>query len=155
MANGKRITESPATMDSPILKRDDLLYPQLSYQIIGCAYDVFNELGPGHPEKVYQRAMAVALRNRNIAFKEQQHHGVQFSGEKVGTGYCDFLVEEKIVVEIKKGNNFSISHMEQVFKYLKSSNLLLALVVTFGAEGVRFKRIPNIKPQAPSNKPTR
>lgn len=132
----------------PVVKRPDILYPELSYQIVGCAYDVFNEIGPGHPESVYQKSMAIALRSRQISFREQFYHKVEFQGEKVGSGRSDFLIDEKVIVELKKRNNFSHSHIEQLWKYLKASRLKLAIIINFGTDGVKFKRLPNIKPDS-------
>ncbi len=84
------------------LVRDDLVYPDLSYAIIGCAYDVFNELGPGHVQKFYQRALAKSLSLKNIKFKEQVYYPLKFKKQIIGRAFLDFEVEEKIVVEIKK-----------------------------------------------------
>jgi GxxExxY protein len=52
---------------------DDLVYPELSFKIVGCAFEVYNELGFGHPERYYQKALALALKNKNIPFKEQAY----------------------------------------------------------------------------------
>ncbi|MCB0755162.1 MAG: GxxExxY protein [Flavobacteriales bacterium] len=129
-------------MKAPVNKTD-LLYPELSYQIMGCAFDVHNELGGGLLEKVYQKALAVSFKNRNINFKEQAHFPIVFEGEKVGTGYFDFLVDEKIVVELKRTQHFSRKQIEQVVSYLKQSNLKLGILIHFGQEQVRYKRIIN------------
>jgi len=52
------------------VRRKDLIYPELSYEIVGCAFEVWNELGPGHLEKTYQQAMAVMMRKKNLKFSE-------------------------------------------------------------------------------------
>jgi len=127
----------------PPVNREDLLYPELSYQIVGCAYDVHNEIGGGLLEKVYQKAMAVAFRNRTISFSEQEHYPVMFEGEKVGAGYFDFVVDGKVVVELKRTQHFSRKHIEQVIAYLKQSGLKLGILIHFGQEQVRYKRIIN------------
>lgn len=133
----------------PPLRREDIVYPELSYEIIGCAYEVFDALGPGHSEKTYQKAMAVALRKRNIPFKEQVYYAVKFIDEIVGKGFLDFEVDNKIIIELKKDGYFSKTYLEQVLDYLKKSKLKLAILINFSKEGIKCKRIVNIN-QSPS-----
>jgi len=83
----------------------------LSYEIVGCAFEVYNELGPGHSERTYQKAMAVMLKKRNLNFIEQLHAPVSFKDEKLNGRFMDFLVEEKVIVELKKSEFYSIKHM--------------------------------------------
>jgi GxxExxY protein len=134
----------------PMVNRDqkvlraDLLFPGLSYALVGSAFDVYNELGAGHLEKFYQHAYAVALTNKGINFKEQFYAPLFFQGKIIGRQFLDFLVEDKIVVEIKKGNHFSKSNIDQVNQYLISSKLQLAILINFGNEKVLTKRIINI-----------
>jgi GxxExxY protein len=130
------------------LERKDLLYPELSYKIIGCAFEVYNEIGPGHLEKVYQKALAIAFNKKGLAYREQISYTVSFSGEKVRRGYADFLIEEKIVVEIKRGNFYLSKELEQISGYLKTSHLQLGIIIRFTPSGVRSKRVVNIYPEA-------
>lgn len=127
------------------LVRKDILYPELSYKIVGCAFDVYNELGAGHHEKYYQRALTEAFSSQKLSFREQVHFPLSFRGKVIGRNFFDFLVENKIVVEIKKSEKFSKTHIDQVMEYLKLSNLELAILINFGSQGVIFKRIINIK----------
>jgi len=128
-----------------ILKRKDLIYPELSYTIIGSAFDVFNELGSGHNEKYYQRALAEAFSKNNLKFNQQAYFPLKYNNKIIGRNFTDFIVENKIVVEIKKGNQFSKRHINQVLEYLKLSDLKLAILINFGRDGVSFKRIINFK----------
>ncbi len=125
------------------LRRKDLIYPELSYQIIGGLFEVHNNLGSGHHEKYYQRALASELKRCKLSFKEQVYTPLIFKGEKIGDYYLDFLIEGKIVLEIKKGDRFSKKHINQVFSYLKAKNLKLGIVANFGLNELRFKRIIN------------
>ena len=125
------------------IKRQDLLYPELSYKIVGSAFDVYNELGSGHSEKYYEKGLAEALSKNNLKFKEQISFSIKYNNKIIGRKILDFLVEDKIVVEIKKGNRFSKSNIDQVLEYLKMNNFKLAILINFGNEDVVFKRIIN------------
>ena len=126
------------------VRRDDLLFPELSYQLIGCAHEIYNQLGPGHLEKYYQRAFAVALKSKNLVFVEQVYSPRSFKGEIIGKMFFDFLVEDKIIIELKKDNRFSIQRIDQVVEYLKTSNHKLGILINFSHSGVMYKRIPNL-----------
>lgn len=127
-----------------LVRRTDLVYPELSYEIIGFAYEVWDEFGPGHLEKVYQKALSIVLPTKNKKFQEQVYYSLKFKNEIVGKAFMDFLVDDKIIVELKKDGHFSKTHIEQVLNYLKLSNLKLAILINFTKEGVKFKRIVNI-----------
>lgn len=127
-----------------ILKRQDLLYPELSYKIIGAAFDVYNELGAGYSEKYYQKALAESFSKNNLKFQEQINCPIVYNNKIIGRKILDFLVEDKIIIEIKKGNRFSKSHIDQVLEYLRINDLKLAILINFGNEGVIFKRIINL-----------
>lgn len=128
------------------LERNDLLYPELSYKIVGCAFEVFKEIGPGHLEKIYQRALAIAFRKAGLNFIEQPRYDLNFQNERVGYGFLDFLVEEKIIVELKRGKTYLNKEVDQVVDYLKTSNLKLGIIIRFTSEGARFKRLINLPP---------
>ena len=81
--------------------KKDLIYPELSYKVIGLAYAVYNELGFGHLEKTYQRALAKELKDNNINFREQVKYSVEYKGEVIGNNYFDFLIEESVIIELK------------------------------------------------------
>ena len=134
-------------MKPEVLKKD-LLYPELSYELVGCAYDVFNELGFGHHEKYYQKAYAIALQSKKINFKEQVYYSLKFKEKLIGKQFFDFLIDEKIIIELKKDSRFSKNHIDQVLEYLRTANLKLALLINFTRNGVIYKRIINIEDQA-------
>ncbi len=83
-------------------KRDDLIYPELSYAVVGALYSVFYELGGGHIEKVYQKAVAKVFREQGIQFFEQVPVDVSFHGENIGKQILDFVIEDKLVLELKQ-----------------------------------------------------
>jgi GxxExxY protein len=131
-------------MEKQKIKRSYLIYPELSFKIIGILFDVHNQLGYGFAEKVYQKAVAVALKNAKLKFQEQVYAPVSFQGENISKGYLDFLIEDTLVLELKKGDRFSKTHIDQVYQYLISKKLQLGIIAYFTAKKVLFKRIVNL-----------
>jgi len=128
-----------------MLNKTDILYPELSYRIMGCAFEVFNTLGPGLLKKQYQKAMAIEFGLRKIAFTEQAYYPRKYKGVNITKGFMDFLVEKKIVGELKRGDHFSRGNIDQVSSYLEYSKLELGILIHFTKDGVRQKRILNIQ----------
>jgi len=126
------------------LKRDDIIEPKLSYEIVGLLFRVFNELGPGLKEKNYQKALALGLVERNINFKEQVPIKLKFSNKFVGNYFADFIIDNKVIVELKTGSQINRRHALQLNSYLKTTNLKLGMLSYFGKDGVFFKRILNL-----------
>lgn len=127
------------------LKRKDLVYPDLCYKIIGVLFDVWTDLGFGHKEKFYQKAAAQGFKISNLNFKEQLPAKMYYKNKLVGIYYFDFLIEDKIVLEIKVREYFSKKDINQLYSYLKAKNLKLGLIVHFTRTGVKFKRVVNLK----------
>ena len=124
--------------------KDKVIFKELSYKIVGLLFDVYNDLGYGYQEKYYERAIEKYFIDNNISFKKQVPYKIVFRGEIIGRYYLDFLVEDKIVLEIKKGNYFSRNNIGQVNGYLKSTNKKLAILANFTSDGVKFRRILNL-----------
>lgn len=122
----------------------DLVYSELSYKIVGILFSVFKELVSGYQEKYYQRAIATVFQKENISFHEQILVPLLFQEKIVGRYILDFLIEDKIVLEIKKGDYFKKENLDQVIGYLKAKNLKLGLIANFTRNGVKTKRILNI-----------
>lgn len=127
------------------MRKIDLIYPKLCYRIVGILYDVFNEVGAGHKELYYQNALIIAFNNSKINFKEQLYMPLEYQNEKIGKYFLDFLIEDKLVLEIKKDTIFRQSNIKQVYSYLKAKDLKLGIIANFTRDGVKFKRIVNIK----------
>ena len=127
------------------MNRIDLVYPELSYKVVGILFSVFNEVGYGYQEKYYQRAIAQALQESGIKFKEQVSAPLEFRGKIIGRYFVDFLIDDKIVLEIKRGDRFLKTNIDQVYAYLKRFNLKLGILINFTKSGLKFKRIVNIK----------
>lgn len=125
-------------------KKIALVCPELSYQIVGILFNVHNDLGFGYQEKYYQKAIALEFKKAGIKFQEQVSLPINFKDQKIGRYFLDFLVENKIVVEIKRHDQFHKRDIQQVYSYLKHFNLQLGILVSFTKNGVYFRRILNI-----------
>jgi len=123
--------------------RNDLIYPELSYKIVGVLFEAHNKLGPGYHEKYYQKATALGLQESGLSFNEQVYSPLVFNDSKVGRYFLDFLIDDKIILEIKKGDRFSKRNIDQIVAYLKVNNLKLGIIANFGNKELKFKRIIN------------
>lgn len=124
-------------------KNTTLVYPELSYQIVGALFEVYNQLGGSLQEKHYQKALSLALKDKGIKFKEQIEVPIRFKGEKISNYFLDFLVDEKIVVELKT-TALTKSYYDQLPSYLKTTDKKLGIVAIFGKDELRFRRIANL-----------
>src|SRR4030042_5715199 len=126
-------------------KRNDLIYKDECYRIIGIIFEVFNNVGYGYKESFYQKAIVNAFSENKIEHKQQIKAKVKYKGKEIGYYVFDFLVFGKVVIELKQKNYFSKKDIDQLYSYLKAANLKLGLLVYFTKEGIRYKRIVNIK----------
>jgi GxxExxY protein len=108
-------------MKTTILRKD-LIYPELSYQIIGILFEVWTKLGFGHKENFYQNAIAQEFTNLDLKFKEKLPVKISYKGKVIGIYYFDFLIEDKVILEVKVRNYFSKKDIEQLYSYLKAKN---------------------------------
>ena len=120
------------------------IYSELTHEIIGAAYDAQNKLGVGHPEKTYQKALAAELYRRNLNCQEQFSVILKYEGIVDIRRIFDFMVDNKIVVEIKVGPHISRADFLQINEYLKMSGLQLGLIILFSNNGVKVRRVVNI-----------
>ena len=121
----------------------ELIHKELSYKIIGSAMKVSKELGYGYQEKYYERALGKAFDKEGIKYKKQAKCDLEFEGEKLGIFYLDYLVEDKIIVEIKVGNRFHKTSFDQIISDLKANNKQLGILLKFTRLGIKFVRIVN------------
>ena len=123
----------------------DYLYKNLTENIIGAVMEVHNTLHDGFLESVYEEAMAIEFDLRNIAFEKQKPIDVFYKGKLAKQFFCDFVVEGKVLIELKAIKKLSDIENAQVLNYLKATNLPLALLINFGAPSLEFKRIISTK----------
>ena len=119
----------------------ELLYKELTFVVIGAAMEVHRLLGSGFLESVYQKALAYELRERNIPFQEQVHLPVIYKGELVGDYVADFVVDGKLIMEIKAVSKLNSAHQAQAMHYLTATGLRLALLLNFGATSLQHHRV--------------
>ena len=91
----------------------------------------------------YHRAIEVKPKEKDVFYVREKKVDISMSGEKIGHHFVDFVIEDKIVLEIKKGNKPRMADIKQVLMYLKSSNLKLGIFAYFGSPGVTIKRVLN------------
>jgi len=125
--------------------RRDLVYASECYQIVGIIFRVFNDVGYGYKENYYQKAIARAFKQENIPFREQLRARVKFKEDDLGILILDFLVFGKIVIELKQKTHFSQRDINQLYSYLRATNLKLGLLIYFMKGGVRYKRVVNLE----------
>jgi len=118
-----------------------MLYEELTGMIIGAAMEVHKLLGSGFLESVYERALALELTARQIPFERQAPITVMYRQAQVGEYRADFLVDGKIILEIKATAALIAEHQAQVLHYLTATGIRLALLLNFGARSLQFKRI--------------
>ena len=112
----------------------EIIYPEESYSIIGACFEVYNELGCGFLEPVYQECLQLELVTRRIAFCPQIELPLSYKGQLLEQKYIpDFICFEKIIVEIKAVSELHDKHRAQVHNYLKGTGFKLGLLVNFGA----------------------
>ena len=114
---------------------------QLTETIIGCAFEVSNNLGAGFLEKVYENALRIELRRAGLAVVQQQPVPVTYRNERVGDYFADLLVEDSVVIEIKAVKAFDDIHLAQCLNYLKATGVSICLLINFGKPRVEIKRL--------------
>jgi GxxExxY protein len=119
----------------------EIIYPQLSYKLMGVLFEVQRKFGGGYQEKYYQRAIANLLRQEKIPFFEQAKVDLEICGVNLGRYYIDFIVDGKIILEIKSKNTFSYKDVRQILAYLKKTGFKLGILASFTSKRLIYKRI--------------
>ena len=121
---------------------NNLLYREESYNIRGALFAVFNELCCGYLERVYQDALEVELRLRNIPYEREKTIQITYKGKPLGDPYrADFVCYGKIILELKAVTEILGVHRAQVVNYLKATKAKLGFLVNFGEEDIKIERI--------------
>lgn len=115
------------------------LHSETSEKVIGAFFEVYNELGGGFLESVYQQALKIALRQAGLNVDSEVPVPVYFRGQVIGNFRADLMVNGCVVVELKAVSAFDRSHESQVLNYLRATNLEVGLLLNFGPRA-QFKR---------------
>jgi GxxExxY protein len=116
------------------------LYKDLSYRLVGCFYEVYNELGPAHKEQIYYEALKIVFDEEKIKYKSKPRMKIQFRGRNIGVYEPDFIIEDKVVIEIKSLLNMPTMFEKQLYYYLRGSEYKLGYLINFGNEKIDIRR---------------
>ncbi|MEM1391695.1 MAG: GxxExxY protein [Cyanobacteria bacterium P01_H01_bin.150] len=121
----------------------NLKYADITQKIIGASFEVHNFLGNGFQEVIYQRALAYELHQTKLKFAREIEQKIYYKNlpEPIGTRRADFVVEDKILVELKAVIQLDDAHLAQALNYLKVYRLKVGLLINFGSKSLTFKRL--------------
>jgi GxxExxY protein len=122
-------------------KTDRIENDRLTERIIGCAYQVGNDLGKGFLEKVYENALVIELEKDHLKIKRQHPITIRYQNKVVGEYVADLLVEDKVLVELKAVEKLNPVHSAQCLNYLKATGLAVCLLMNFGEPKVKVRRL--------------
>ena len=132
-------------MDKQDRQDTGLKHQLITRSVIGCAFEVINELGAGFLESVYEKALLLALRQKGLSAASQQPAKVMFRGECVGDFYADILVEGKVIVVLKAVKAIAPEHQAQIINYLNATGIEVGLLINFGNPKLEYKRFTRSK----------
>ncbi|MBU3010240.1 GxxExxY protein [Polaribacter vadi] len=121
---------------------NNLLYKEETYKIIGICMEVHNQLGKGFNEIVYSDALEIELIDNNIKYSKEKKFSISYKGNILPHKYrADFIINDKIILEIKAVQCLTSSHIKQTLNYLAVSSLKLGLLINFGEDSLKYKRV--------------
>jgi len=118
----------------------DYLYKDLTYKIIGVLFEVHRNLGPVHKEDIYHEAIKIEFKLQCIPFVEEKSLEVKYKDQKVGVYKPDFIIDDKVILEIKAVPGLAKAMIDQMYYYVKGSKYKLALLANFGTNRLVVKR---------------
>ncbi len=122
----------------------NLIHADLTYTLRGVMFDVYNQLGPALPEKVYQQAMSIGLEKQGLSHQRERSFEVYYRNQRVGFYLTDiWLKGGQVIVELKVAPEILPIHQAQTISYLKVTDADLALIANFGAASMQIERLPN------------
>jgi GxxExxY protein len=122
---------------------EDLKFGEITQKIIGASFEVHKFLGNGFQEVIYQRALAYEFRQAGLDFAREIEQEIFYKDlvEPIGLRRADFVVEGKVLVELKAMTKLEDVHLDQALNYLKAYRLEIGLLINFGSKSMEFKRL--------------
>ena len=117
----------------------------ITYKIIGCAMKIHNTLGNGFQEVIYQRCLAIELERAGLMFGREVEQSIFYEGINVGTRRADFVVEDRVIVELKAVINLEAVHLAQAKNYVVAYDFPTGLLINFGFVSLQYKKVFNPK----------
>lgn len=123
--------------------RVNMFDDRLTYRVIGCAMKVHNTLGSGFQEVIYQRALAIEMSRARIDFGREVEQTIYYEGIEIGSRRADFIVDNRVVVELKALASLEDIHLVQAKNYLVAYGFDIGLLINFGGQRLEYKRVFN------------
>ena len=118
-----------------------MLHQGLTSKVIGAFYKVYNSLGYGFLEKVYENALKIELRRLNLKVDQQKNIKVVYEGFEVGDYYAELIVEDLVIIELKAAEAICEQHEAQLLNYLKATDIEVGLLLNFGKEAKFVRKV--------------
>jgi len=126
-------------------KVEENLYGELTYKLIGIAMEIHRELGCGWPERIYCKAFSLIIEEEKINYEKEKEIKIYLKGKMLGKERLDFVIDDKIIVEIKAKSETKNIHKSQLLSYLKGSGYFVGLLFNFGTEKLEYHRMVHKK----------
>ena len=120
-----------------------IIYPELSYQVMGLLFKIHTKLGPAYQEKYYQRAIETELAQSQIPYEREKFIQLKYQETPIGKYFLDFIIDNKLILETKSIDYFTRKDYRQVMAYLNATKLKLAILVNFNSSRLIHNRIVN------------
>ena len=129
-----------------------MVMDELTYKVIGCAMKVHQYLGNGFQEVIYQRCLAIELEISEVPFAREAEQIIYYRDRQVGSRRADFVINEKILVELKALTLLEDVHLAQAKNYVVAYDFPIGLLINFGATSLQYKKVfnPNLQPKQKS-----
>ena len=128
-----------------IMNQQHYKHADITRKIIGAAMKVHSTLGNGFQEVIYQRAMAIEMTKIGLDFQRELEMPIYYDSKQIGTRRVDFLVEGKVMLELKAVTALEDVHLAQAINYLEAYGLEIGLLINFGSKSLQFRRLINSK----------